>query len=129
MPWSRLSRFFWDGNNPTFNDGILIMGPYKPLRNWIDFPIPYYMEIMGVCSTRSHICDSIWHHLWGYHLSHTDTYTYHLLCYFTHVRSAHVTPCAGWKLSKLSSMVSWHSESLVVGPVFPNQIFGRIFGA
>ena len=25
------------------------MGPYKPLRNWVDeFPIPYYMEIMGV---------------------------------------------------------------------------------
>ena len=21
------------------------MGPYKPLRNWVDFPIPYYMEI------------------------------------------------------------------------------------
>ena len=27
---------------------VLIMGPYKPLRNWVDFPIPYYMEIMGV---------------------------------------------------------------------------------
>ncbi len=22
--------------------GILIMGPYKPLRNWVEFPIPYY---------------------------------------------------------------------------------------
>ena len=22
--------------SPTFNDGILIMGPYKPLRNWVD---------------------------------------------------------------------------------------------
>ena len=26
--------------NPTFNDGILIMGPYKPLRNWVEFSIP-----------------------------------------------------------------------------------------
>ena len=24
------------------------MGPYKPLRTWVEFPIPYYMEIMGV---------------------------------------------------------------------------------
>ena len=37
-----------DGKPPTFNDGILIMGPYKPLRNWVDEFIPYYMEIMGV---------------------------------------------------------------------------------
>ncbi len=37
----------WDGR-PTFNDGILIMGPYKPLRTWVDEFIPYYMEIMGV---------------------------------------------------------------------------------
>ena len=29
------SRFIGDGH-PTFNDGILIMGPYKPLRNWVD---------------------------------------------------------------------------------------------
>ena len=27
---------------------ILIMGPYKPLRTWVDEFIPYYMEIMGV---------------------------------------------------------------------------------
>ncbi len=30
------SRFFWDGRPPTFNDGILIMAPYKPLRTWVD---------------------------------------------------------------------------------------------
>ena len=24
------------------------MGPYKPLRTWVEFPIPYYIEIMGV---------------------------------------------------------------------------------
>ncbi len=24
------------------------MGPYKPLRIWVDEVIPYYMEIMGV---------------------------------------------------------------------------------
>ena len=28
--------------------GILIMGPYKPLRTWVDEFIPYNMEIMGV---------------------------------------------------------------------------------
>ena len=21
------------------------MGPYKPLRTWVEFPIPYYMEM------------------------------------------------------------------------------------
>ena len=25
--------------------GILIMGPYKPLRTWVDEFIPYYMEM------------------------------------------------------------------------------------
>ena len=39
------SRYIGDGKNPTFNDGILIMGPYKPLRTWVDEFIPYYMEI------------------------------------------------------------------------------------
>ena len=29
------------------------MGPYKPLRTWVDEFIPYYMEIMGV--------DQPWH--------------------------------------------------------------------
>ena len=33
----RLSRFFGDGMViPPFNEGILIMGPYKPLRTWVD---------------------------------------------------------------------------------------------
>ena len=41
------SRYIGDGH-PTFNDGILLMGPYKPLRTWVDEFIPYYMEIMGV---------------------------------------------------------------------------------
>ena len=27
------------------------MGPYKPLRNWVDEFIPYYMEVMGVDRT------------------------------------------------------------------------------
>ena len=36
------------GDLPPFNDGILIMGPYKPPRDWVDEFIPYYMEIMGV---------------------------------------------------------------------------------
>ena len=26
------------------------MGPYKPLRTWVDEFIPYYMEIVGVDS-------------------------------------------------------------------------------
>ena len=33
------------------------MGPYKPLRTWVDEFIPYYMEIMGV--------DRPWH-IWVY---------------------------------------------------------------
>ena len=38
------SRYVGDGH-PTFNDGILIMGIYKPLRTWVEFPIPYYIEM------------------------------------------------------------------------------------
>ena len=37
--------------------GILIMGPYKPLRTWVvEFPIPYYMEMSWelIDPTRSH---------------------------------------------------------------------------
>ena len=46
MPWSRLSRFFGDGMViPPLMTGIRIMGPYKPLRTWVDEFIPYYMEI------------------------------------------------------------------------------------
>ena len=51
------------GNLPPFNDGILIMGPYKPLRTWVDEFIPYYMEMSwSFFSTRSHIyrCFSWW---------------------------------------------------------------------
>ena len=33
---------------PPLMTGILIMGPYKPLRNWVDEFIPYYMELLGV---------------------------------------------------------------------------------
>ncbi len=42
-----LSRFNWGRDkltHPTFNDGILILGPYKPQRNRVDEFIPYYME-------------------------------------------------------------------------------------
>ena len=35
--------------------GILIMGPYKPLRDWVDEFIPYYMEIMGVDRPLAHM--------------------------------------------------------------------------
>ena len=40
-PWS-----LGMGDLQPLMTGILIMGPYKPLRTWVDFPIPYYMEIM-----------------------------------------------------------------------------------
>ena len=33
------------GNLPPLMTGILIMGPYKPLRTWVDEFIPYYMEM------------------------------------------------------------------------------------
>ena len=46
MPWSRLSRFFggWSSH-------LLIGNPYNGYINpyyWVEFPIPYYMEITGV---------------------------------------------------------------------------------
>ena len=45
----RSTRCIGDGKPPTFNDGNpYFMGPYKPLRDWVDEFIPYYMEIMGV---------------------------------------------------------------------------------
>ena len=34
-----------NGGGKSANWGILIMGPYKPLRTWVDEFIPYYMEI------------------------------------------------------------------------------------
>ena len=41
------SRYIGDGH-PTFNDGILISwGPINPYY-WVEFPIRYYREIMGV---------------------------------------------------------------------------------
>ena len=49
MCQGRSTPYVGDGRPLTFNDGILIMGPYKHLRTWVvEFPIPYYMEIMGV---------------------------------------------------------------------------------
>ena len=38
------SRYIGDGH-PTFNDGILIMGIFSPLRTWVDEFIPYFMEM------------------------------------------------------------------------------------
>ena len=35
--------------------GILISWLYKPLRNWVEFPIRYYREIMGVDRPDPHI--------------------------------------------------------------------------
>ena len=58
-PGSINSLVLGDGNNPTFNDGNpYFMGPYKPLRNWVEFPIPYYMEIKWELSLDpiAHMC-------------------------------------------------------------------------
>ena len=41
------------------------MGPYKPLRNWVDEFIRYYMEIMGV--------DRPWHYFL-HEASNTSSY-------------------------------------------------------
>ena len=58
VPWSRLSRFDGDGKPPTFN-----RNPYnwyiKPYY-WVEFPIPYCMEIMGVDRPdRTHVVEPI----------------------------------------------------------------------
>ena len=48
------------GNLPPLIIGILIMGPYKPLRTWVDEFIPYCMEIIGV-DRPWHISDPVMH--------------------------------------------------------------------
>ena len=45
MSQGRSTPCIEDGRPPTFKREILIMGPYKPLRTWVDEFIPYYMEI------------------------------------------------------------------------------------
>ena len=47
--------------------GILIMGRYKPLRNWVDEFIPYYMGNNRSWSTRSHIWTKFWSPKTGLH--------------------------------------------------------------
>ena len=50
------SRFFGDGKPPTFNDGLLIMGPYKPLRDWVDeFPSPVIWKCHGSSDPIAHM--------------------------------------------------------------------------
>ena len=46
------------------------MGPYKPLRTWVDEFIPYYMEIMGVDRPDRTFVHRVWNHdfhhpFWG----------------------------------------------------------------
>ena len=53
------SRFFGDGKPPTFNDGILIMGPYKPLWNWVDEFIPLLYGNKGSLDPIAHVNISI----------------------------------------------------------------------
>ena len=48
------SRYITDGH-PTFNDGILIMGPYKPPRTWVDEFIPYLYGNNGSLDPIAHI--------------------------------------------------------------------------
>ena len=50
--------FLGMGNLPPLI-GILISWVYKPLRNWVDEFIPYYMEIMGV-DRPWHTYELIW---------------------------------------------------------------------
>ena len=45
VPWSKVA--IWGMVIPPLL-GILFMGPCKPLRTWVEFPIPYYLERMGV---------------------------------------------------------------------------------
>ena len=42
VPWSKVAIL---GMVIAPLIGILIMGPYQPLRTWVEFPIPYYMEM------------------------------------------------------------------------------------
>ena len=37
--------FLGDGRPPTLDRNPYFMGTYKPLRNWVDEFIPYYMEM------------------------------------------------------------------------------------
>ena len=49
MSQGRSTRCIWDGRPPTFNDGNpYFMGPYKPLRDWVEFPIPYGNVMVGI---------------------------------------------------------------------------------
>ena len=50
MVKSRVVFLGMGDRDPPLMTGILIMGPYKPLRTWVDEFIPYYLyvEIMGV---------------------------------------------------------------------------------
>ena len=52
VPWSKVAIV---GMVIPPSIGILIMGPYKPLRTWVDEFIPYYMEIMGVVDPGTHV--------------------------------------------------------------------------
>ena len=44
--WARVDQLvvLGMGDLPPLIVGILIMGPYKPLRTWVDEFIPYYMH-------------------------------------------------------------------------------------
>ena len=47
VPWSKVA-FYWGWETSHLLIGILIMGPYKPLRTWVDdHPLPYG-NVMGV---------------------------------------------------------------------------------
>ena len=50
VPWSKVA-FFGDGRPPTFNDGILIMGPYKTTIG-LSFPSPIIWKFHGSLDSR-----------------------------------------------------------------------------
>ena len=49
-----LNSLYWDKLIPPLI-GILIMGPYKPLRNWVDFSHPLLYGNNGSWSTLAHM--------------------------------------------------------------------------
>ena len=72
--------------------GILIMGPYKPLRNWVDEFIPYYMEMswewIDPMAHMKHTCTS-----WTGSYHHVEPPNYQRIIRHTHWSSRSTTQC------------------------------------
>ena len=55
VPWSKVAILGNWGWSSHLLIGILIMGPYKPLRNWVDFSHPLLYGNSGSWSTLAHV--------------------------------------------------------------------------